>query len=528
MSQRSNVSGRSSRNSDVPSEVLAAASGGHSEQTLKRLQIDRSKELGRGGYGIVYRAFDPKSRRQYAVKEVLFDEQNIAMVETLRAEFVMLGKIHHPHIIRVYNFVVEEHGIARIVMELAPNGSVRTVCKQMGGGVLSERGAKRVIYQALLGLQYLHTHGILHRDVKPDNMLMDREGIVKLSDFGTCRITMHVASGTATRVVGTVCYMSPESITGTFSMGSDLWALAASFVELVTGKPPWHETGIQQHIQQLFHIGSARPPRHHPQFPATLSRDAIEFLTACFQFDVRMRPSATQLLMLPFFLSAAAELAAAGSRLMSAQPELSQRSLNAISSLSALRSPSKNSNPASAAAVGSPQQPQQQQPPINSMGSAAQPFNFSNSLNSNRTPTSHSLRSPSGNNNPIRSIAEFPPIGSAPSQRPGTFISSQQNTTNNSSQLNTMRLSRVSNNTRSEEAATPSRRVPVPVQPEEQVLERTNSSGSFVSWHSVDSPRPVAARSAPVAVVPPLRSPKVDAAAMAKGLASPVRRNSGT
>ena len=312
---RASRASRSSRGaaSDAKSEVLSAASGGHSEKTLQRLIVDRSKELGRGGYGTVYRATDQRTRRQYAVKEVLFDERNVAMVETLRAEFTVLGKIRHPHIIRVYNFVVEDHGVARIIMELAPNGSVRSVAKQMGGK-LSERGAKRVIYQSLLGLHYLHTHGILHRDVKPDNMLMDKDGVVKLSDFGTCRLTMHVASGTATKVVGTVSYMSPESITGTFSMGSDLWGLAASFVELVSGKPPWHETGINQHVQLLFHIGSAKPPKHHPQFPPNLSPEAIEFLTACFQSDVRQRPSAAQLLLLPFFLSAAADLAEVGSR----------------------------------------------------------------------------------------------------------------------------------------------------------------------------------------------------------------------
>jgi serine/threonine protein kinase len=95
--------------------------------------------------------------------------------------------------------------------------------------------------------------------------------------------------------------MAPETITGKYFAASDIWAVAASFIELVTGKSPWHEAGIEQSIALLFHIGSAKPPHHHPRIPRFLSDHGRHILARCFAFDPKDRPTAVMLLRDPYF-----------------------------------------------------------------------------------------------------------------------------------------------------------------------------------------------------------------------------------
>lgn len=293
---------RTASSSSLGSVSSAAVGGGLTAKELSRIVIKRNRELGRGGYGTVYLAVDKKTQEPYAVKEVVFDSKNLGMVKALRGEFEMLSQLRHPHIVQVYNYVVDEKSnSARIIMEYMANGSVRSMTKRLGGS-LDEASARKVMYQAILGLHYLHMKGIIHRDTKPDNLLVDSEGTVKLSDFGTCKETMHAASGTTTHVVGTVCYMSPESISGRYYQQSDIWSLAATFVELVSGRMPWGELEVKQSIHLLFHIGSAKPPYHHPAFPSFLSLEAQGMLLDCFQYDPRQRPTTGQLLAHRYFV----------------------------------------------------------------------------------------------------------------------------------------------------------------------------------------------------------------------------------
>jgi hypothetical protein len=267
----------------------------------QHIVIQRAEVLGRGGYGTVYRGYNKTTKAPIAVKECTFDEVNVNLVNTLRQEYELLSSLDNPHIVKVHHFAVEQNRVARIYMELMPAGSVRHVMRSLGGR-FSEMSARRIVHQALLGLQYLHQRQILHRDLKPDNMLVDGRGIVKLSDFGTCKATIHAASGTTTMVVGTVVYMAPETITGRYSVASDVWAIAAAFVEMVSGQAPWHELGAIPSIAMLFHIGNARPPNHHPKIPSTITKGHPRRLVQrCFAFDPRDRPTVAELLADPYF-----------------------------------------------------------------------------------------------------------------------------------------------------------------------------------------------------------------------------------
>ena len=301
-SNASKKSGASNGSFAKASFTQLASSGNLKEsQRTFNIVIQRKTVLGRGGYGTVYRAYDKETNEPFAVKEVGFDEQNVRMVEALKSEFATLERLKHPHIVKVFHFTLEGNKKARIFMELMPGGSVRSMVKRQGGKI-NEAETRRIMFQALLGMEYLHARGIIHRDLKPDNMLVAENGDVKLSDFGTCKETIHAASGTTTAVVGTVSYMSPESITGKYSQASDIWAWAAAFIELISGEMPWTELGIKQSVALLFHIGSVRPPKHHPKLPlADISPECAKVLKACFKFNPKDRPTARQLLESQYF-----------------------------------------------------------------------------------------------------------------------------------------------------------------------------------------------------------------------------------
>lgn len=320
-----NSSAYSGRGGGGP-EVKVAAHGGHSDEILRRLFVNRDEALGRGGFGVVYQALDRVTGEAYAVKETHFgvgsntgnfnEKDAQRKLDNLRQEFDMLAKFSHPNIVRVYNFVLDEaQGVARFLMELASGGTVRELIRDAQktnnnrsrqsptasvSFCVPESIVRTIAAQALLGLHYLHERNVLHRDLKPDNLLLGDGGVVKLTDFGTSKTTLHAASGTTTTVIGTVCYMSPESINNHYSVGSDMWSIGATMLELLTGAPPWSETGLQG-VQMVFHIGKAQPPHHHPAFPSYMSPEMSEVLEACFQFEPRQRPTAASLLRFPWF-----------------------------------------------------------------------------------------------------------------------------------------------------------------------------------------------------------------------------------
>lgn len=216
----------------------------------------------------------------------------------------------------------------------------------------------RYILDTLRGLAYLHSRRVLHRDIKPANLLLSTNGYVKLTDFGTAHEfgvagvgeTDEDAEGTlhASRVFGTVAYISPESLTGTYSPSSDVWSLGCTVVELLTGWPPWSplapedeffqshcsaseeggscrsngdvwmsaggepgESGSPNPVALLFKIGNlgsgtGKPELpHHVLTPGSVSPALWDFLEQIFVIDRLQRPTAEMLLRHPFITLAA-------------------------------------------------------------------------------------------------------------------------------------------------------------------------------------------------------------------------------
>ncbi|HEY8635557.1 MAG TPA: serine/threonine-protein kinase [Candidatus Dormibacteraeota bacterium] len=198
-------------------------------------------ELGRGGMGAVYLAEQPGLGREVAIKELILSPaaDPTALMRFLQEAQVM-ARTSHPNLVQVHD--LEQIGDANyIVLEFVKGRSLRDMINQ-GPVPLPQTFA--VMHGVLQALDYAHRHAIVHRDMKPENVLLSDEGNVKVADFGIARLTDDSGAGsTATKTgttVGTPQYMSPEQVASSKVDGrSDLYSAGIMFYELVVGQPPF-------------------------------------------------------------------------------------------------------------------------------------------------------------------------------------------------------------------------------------------------------------------------------------------------
>ncbi|HEY5360390.1 MAG TPA: serine/threonine-protein kinase [Streptosporangiaceae bacterium] len=220
--------------------------------------------LGSGGMGTVWLAEDEVLDRQVAVKEisplpgVTGDEQALLRERTFR-EARIAARLRHPNVVTVYD-VVEDGDRPWIVMELGPRRSLSDVVEQ--DGPLAPRQAAQIGLQVLSALRAAHAIGVIHRDVKPGNVLIDADGRALLTDFGIARAQESSTLTTSGVVVGSPSYIAPERARGgRGSFESDLWALGATLYAAAEGRPPYDRPGA---LATLMAVAAEEPdpPRH--------------------------------------------------------------------------------------------------------------------------------------------------------------------------------------------------------------------------------------------------------------------------
>ncbi|WP_369247922.1 protein kinase [Streptomyces sp. R41] len=203
--------------------------------------IDR---IGRGGMGTVWRAEDEVLSRQVALKRLhvqphLTDDELATLYERTRREARSAARIAHPNVVVVHD-VVDDQGLPCIVMEYVPSTTLDGLLKR--GEVLPPAEAARIGLGMIAALRAAHTAGVLHRDVKPGNVLLGADGRVVLTDFG---IAMTSGTSTLTKtgeIVGSIDYIAPERMKGRNSgPAADLWALGATLYQSVEGRPPFRK-----------------------------------------------------------------------------------------------------------------------------------------------------------------------------------------------------------------------------------------------------------------------------------------------
>ncbi|KAL2324366.1 hypothetical protein Fmac_023424 [Flemingia macrophylla] len=257
--------------------------------------------IGSGAFGRVYMGMNLDSGELIAIKQVLiapgnaYKENTQANIRELEEEIKLLKNLTHPNIVRYLGTAREEDSL-NILLEFVPGGSISSLLGKFGS--FPESVIKMYTKQLLLGLEYLHNNGIIHRDIKGANILVDNKGCIKLADFGASKKVVELATiNGAKSMKGTPHWMSPEVILQTgHTISTDIWSVACTVIEMATGKPPWSQQ-YPQEVSALFYIGSTKS---HPPIPEHLSAEAKDLLLKCFHKEPNLRPSASELLQHPF------------------------------------------------------------------------------------------------------------------------------------------------------------------------------------------------------------------------------------
>src|ERR671923_3085504 len=197
-------------------------------------------ELGRGGMGAVYLAEQPGLGREVAIKELIPSADPVSLKRFLQEAQVM-ARASHPNLVQVHDMELEG-ATNYLVLEFVRGRSLRDWMND--GNPIPPPQVFAVMHGVLQALDYAHRHAIVHRDMKPENVLISDEGMVKVADFGIARLMDDTSvGGTATKTgttVGTPQYMSPEQVSSSKVDGrSDLYSAGIMFYELVTGRPPF-------------------------------------------------------------------------------------------------------------------------------------------------------------------------------------------------------------------------------------------------------------------------------------------------
>ena len=207
-------------------------------------------ELGTGGFGTVYKANDPGMGRMVAIK-VLNAQDDAGMVKRFQAEAKMAANLRHPNIVTVFDFG-EENGKLFLVMEYLDGTTLGGLIAAQAQ--LSAVEKLSIMREAALGLKATHERGIVHRDVKPTNIMRLSDGSVKIMDFGISRATSSLDTRLTQTgyVLGTPAFMAPEQFTeGDTDVLCDIWAYGVVLYEFLTGTNPFHAPTPAQIIYRL-------------------------------------------------------------------------------------------------------------------------------------------------------------------------------------------------------------------------------------------------------------------------------------
>ncbi|CUG89623.1 protein kinase, putative [Bodo saltans] len=298
--------------------ATSVGSGGGSELALQAPalfqdgRVQRLKLLGRGANGSVYSCVLPDGY-QVAMKEILLPPPNgkdghEELVASILKEVSIVSSLDHPNVVRFFGSALEteEHRLT-IFMELIPNGSLASMVSSMPEP-MKEDVARVFVRQLVAALAYIHEKGVVHRDVKCDNILLTGEGRLKLTDFGASKVvgTGTLATRGAQTMIGTPYFMAPEILVGlgddsdgSYGRRADIWSLGITVVEMMEcGKAPWPDfpsTGAA-----FMHIAT---PGSLPIIPPRFSNEARDFVMQCCRRDPLERPTSKTLLTHPWLTS---------------------------------------------------------------------------------------------------------------------------------------------------------------------------------------------------------------------------------
>src|SRR5213595_2672884 len=246
------------------------------------------EEIGRGGQGVVFRARQKSLNRTVALKVISLGQwASKAHLKRFRLEAEAAARLEHPGIVPIHE-VGERDGSCYFSMKFVEGGQLDEVVKR---SPMSTRRAAELIAKVARTVHYAHEHGILHRDLKPGNILLDPKGEPHLTDFGLARLVESESSVTQTLdVLGTPSYMAPEQAVGNnaaVSNATDVYGLGAVLYQLLTGQPPFAGGTTYETIKLLLDTEPRSPRLLNPK----IDRDLSTICLKCLEKDPKRRYS---------------------------------------------------------------------------------------------------------------------------------------------------------------------------------------------------------------------------------------------
>jgi eukaryotic-like serine/threonine-protein kinase len=244
------------------------------QKIADRYTIER--ELGRGGMGAVYLAADGKLSERVALKIINAGFGDPAAIDRFRREVSAARKVTHPNVIRIHD-LVEDGGMVLLSMEYIDGMTLAQYLGRVGAMRVDE--ARHIVGQVCDGMAAAHAAGVVHRDLKPGNVLLDHEKRVKVIDFGLAKATFMAGMTATGLIIGTPEYMAPEQVKGLpQDARTDVYALGALAYHVFVGRPPFAgETPIAIGFQ---HVTEApRPPRElRAELPESIDKAILQAL----------------------------------------------------------------------------------------------------------------------------------------------------------------------------------------------------------------------------------------------------------
>lgn len=262
--------------------------------------------IGIGKFGRVYVAMNLTTGDLIAVKQMninqkfLNEKETDKLVDTFKAEVDSLKDLDHANIVQYLGFEIKDNTYS-IFLDYVSGGSIGHLLRKYGR--FEESVVRYLTTQALEGLNYIHLKGILHRDLKADNLLLETNGILKISDFGISKRAKDIyTSQSKLNFQGTIFWMAPEIVNDTNGVGYnakvDIWALGCVVLEMFTGERPWSK---YENEGVLYKIGKEKEaPPIKKEIRKEMSREAKDFLKKCFEIEPSRRPTAQTLIINPF------------------------------------------------------------------------------------------------------------------------------------------------------------------------------------------------------------------------------------
>ncbi|RHY46903.1 hypothetical protein DYB30_009727 [Aphanomyces astaci] len=275
---------------------------GDSERPATRIKWKRGELIGEGTFGKVFKALNSCTGELFAVKQIQVPrdkkhEHESKMLAKLGEEITLMKELRHEHIVR-YKGTDRDAHFFYIFMEYVPGGSIASMLTHYD--VFNLDLIRKFTRQILLGVEYLHSKNIIHRDVKGANVLVNEQGVAKLADFGCSKQLSSVKTTSMEEslrsIRGSVPWMAPEMAKQSgHDFKADIWSVGATVIEMATAKHPWPAN--TNHLSVMYHL-AINPTG--PPIPDWLPDVVKSFLQRCFCIDPRERATATELLQHSF------------------------------------------------------------------------------------------------------------------------------------------------------------------------------------------------------------------------------------